>query len=40
MPLNDSSEIYYELFEDKKAIKFMDKHFDDEELINRNDIYY
>ncbi|WP_407382104.1 type II toxin-antitoxin system RelE family toxin [Methanobrevibacter sp.] len=35
MPSENSSKICYELFEDKKAIKFMDKHFDDERLINR-----
>lgn len=35
MPLKNSSEICYELFEDKKAIKFTDKHFDDKWLINR-----
>ena len=32
MPLN-SSEAHYELFEDKRAIKFMDKNADDETLI-------
>lgn len=26
---------HYNLFEDKKAIKFMDKHSSDEDLINR-----
>ena len=25
----------YEIFEDKKAIKFMDKHCDDDDLIKR-----
>ena len=35
MPSENSSKICYELFEDKKAIKFMDKHVGDEELINR-----
>ena len=41
MPSENSSETCYELFEDKKAIKFMDKHLDDEELINRiHDKYY
>jgi hypothetical protein len=36
MPSENSSKICYELFEDKKAIKFMDKHLGDEWLINRN----
>ena len=41
MPSENSSKICYELFEDKKAIKFMDKHFSDEDLINRiYDKYY
>lgn len=41
MPSENSFKICYELFEDKKAIKFMDKHFDDERLINRiYDIYH
>ena len=41
MPSENDSEIRYELFEDKKAIKFMDKHFADEKLINRiYDKYY
>lgn len=34
MPYGENS-YSYEIFEDKKAIKFMDKHFDDEDLINR-----
>ena len=34
MPLN-SSEVQYELFEDKRAIKFMDKNAADENLIRR-----
>ena len=34
MPSN-SSDVNYELFEDKRAIKFMDKHSDDEKLIRR-----
>lgn len=33
MPSENSFKISYELFEDKKAIKFMDKHLDDEELL-------
>lgn len=33
MPLKNESA--YELFEDKKAIKFMDNHSDDEKLLNR-----
>ena len=41
MPSENNSEMYYELFEDKKAIKFMDKHFADKNLINRiYDKYY
>ena len=41
MPSENSSKICYDLFEDKKAIKFMDKHLGDEELINRiYDKYY
>ena len=41
MPSENSSKICYELFEDKKAIKFMDKHLGDEWLINRiYDKYY
>ena len=41
MPSENDSEICYELFEDKKAIKFMDKHFADEKLINQiYDKYY
>ena len=35
MPLENNSDMYYELFEDKKAIKFMNQHNDDENLINR-----
>lgn len=34
MPSNNLN-VNYELFEDKKAIKFMDKHSDDEELLRR-----
>lgn len=34
MPSN-SSEVQYELFEDKRAIKFMDKNADDDTLIRR-----
>ena len=34
MPSN-SYKVRYELFEDKRAIKFMDKNADDETLINR-----
>lgn len=41
MPSENNSGTYYELFEDKKAIKFMDNHFDDEKLINRiHEKYY
>jgi hypothetical protein len=34
MPLNNFN-VGYELFEDKRAIKFMDKHSDDEKLLRR-----
>ena len=41
MPSKDNPKTYYDLFEDKKAIKFMDKHCDDEEILNRiYDKYY
>ena len=40
MPSN-SSKVSYELYEDKRAIKFMDNHSDDEKLIRRiYDKYY
>ena len=35
MPSENNPEVQYELFEDKKAIKFMDNHSDDEKLIKR-----
>ena len=35
MPSENNPEVQYELFEDKKAIKFMDSHSDDEKLIKR-----
>ena len=35
MPSENDFEVQYELFEDKKAIKFMDNHSDDEKLIKR-----
>ena len=35
MPSENNPEVQYELFEDKKAIKFMDNHFHDEKLIKR-----
>lgn len=35
MPSENNSEVHYELFEDKKAIRFMDNHSDDEKLISR-----
>ena len=35
MPSENNSEVHYELFEDKKAIKFMDNHAADEKLIRR-----
>ena len=35
MPSENNPELHYELFEDKKAIKFMDSHSDDEKLIKR-----
>ena len=35
MPSKNNSELQYELFEDKKAIKFMDTHSDDEKLVRR-----
>lgn len=34
MPSNNPN-VNYELFEDKRAIKFMDKHSDDEKLVSR-----
>lgn len=34
MPLENNSELHYELFEDKKAIRFMD-NYDDEKLMGR-----
>ena len=34
MPSNNFN-VGYELFEDKRAIKFMDKHSDDEKLLRR-----
>lgn len=34
MPLKEDNH-HYELFEDKRAIKFLDKHSDDMDLINR-----
>ncbi|WP_323736054.1 hypothetical protein PXD04_09230 [Methanosphaera sp. ISO3-F5] len=37
----DIDEPLYEIFEDKKAIKFLDKHFNDIDLQNRiEDKYY
>ena len=35
MPSENNSEVHYELFEDRRAIKFMDNHLDDEKLIKR-----
>ena len=35
MPSENNPDVQYELFEDKKAIKFMDNHSDDENLIKR-----
>ena len=35
MPSESNSEVNYELFEDRRAIKFMDNHSDDEKLIKR-----
>ena len=35
MPSENNPELHNELFEDKKAIKFMDSHSDDEKLIKR-----
>ena len=35
MPSENNPEVQYELFEDKKAIKFMDNHSNDEKLIKR-----
>ena len=35
MPSENNSQPHYELFEDKKAIKFMDNHAADEKLIRR-----
>lgn len=35
MPSENNSEVHYELFEDKKSIKFMDSHSEDEKLIRR-----
>ncbi len=35
MPSENNSEVNYELFEDRRAIKFMDKNSDDEKLISR-----
>ena len=35
MPSENKDELHYELFEDNKAIKFMDNHSDDEKLIRR-----
>ena len=35
MPSENNSEVNYELFEDRRAIKFMDKNSDDEKLIKR-----
>lgn len=32
---SNSPNVNYELFEDKRAIKFMDKHSDDEKLVRR-----
>ena len=35
MPSENNDELHYDLFEDNKAIKFMDNHYDDEKLIRR-----
>ena len=35
MPSENNSEVHYELFEDKKSIKFMDSHSEDEKFIRR-----
>ncbi len=35
MPSENNSEVNYELFEDRRAIKFMYKNSDDEKLISR-----
>ena len=35
MPSEDNSSINYELYEDKKAIKFINQHSNDGNLINR-----
>ena len=35
MPSENNPEVQYELFEDKKAINFMDNHLYDEKLIKR-----
>ena len=41
MPSENNFELHYELIEDKRAIKFMDSHSNDEKLIMRiYDKYY
>ena len=35
MPLKNNPKVHYELFEDKKAIRFMDNNSDNEKLIRR-----